>query len=755
MRSKYACVTDYEHLYGKDYYAHAQGSGSFDVASLPKIVSSLAKQFNSRLLDVGGGNCLLAEMLEPESISTFTVDAARQERPNYATVNLASFCNESISDIRKKVESAIGGGYLTTCFDVAEHIDIEHICEFVLNLILLIDKVCIISISTRPSSDANRYHSSVLPVETWIDIFQMAGFSVHEEGDLQAGRSQTRFYGVDPKLVAVSHWQRLDPFRERSSACQHYLRLQRERSGPADIENFRRDVKERLDLTHREAKRVSTDNDELPPLLYCVNFLQDWPFLRSIMDVWPSSRLRILIRGDLIAPPYVSMLVGILERTGNTYGVTWSVSESADRIDEWRSALHGGIAVTATEGLLYPPHQMGSLLTYEARKRGLKTICLQHGMNIPREYLPASDIMGAWDERSAEMLSLLLASHPTKVRCLGSPKFQDALLPISPLAKTSRLGSHTAGFGQTTLVALGLHWGIHKRSTDETLRWLDRLVEQNPEVLFLVRPHFEDFTLYKNFDHLFSRDNIALVDEMFLLSIDLPVTRLLAMVDGVISTYSSLFLDAKAARKPVAFLPWQQNHGPDADGILPVSMPIPRERLSSLQVDDSTIERGLLPSALEVDDTCNGDTFAAWFKPSVSSLARIAEAAKGASEDINVNAADSMARIAPGMIKGFGRLCFDVHPSAFREPLSDALRAFLSEHSAPVEKESSQFPPDKMPNPKASQYDLASADLERCRSQLLRLQADIERIYASKSWRLTAPVRWIVENLRRITMQGK
>ena len=42
---------------------------------------------------------------------------------------------------------------------------------------------------------------------------------------------------------------------------------------------------------------------------------------------------------------------------------------------------------------------------------------------------------------------------------------------------------------------------------------------------------------------------------MFLFCIDWPVARLLRAVDGVITTYSTLMIDAVAAEKPVVVLP--------------------------------------------------------------------------------------------------------------------------------------------------------------------------------------------------------
>ena len=499
MGKRYASNTDYAHLYGQSYYAHNQGMASFDIARLPAIVASASAGFQSRVLDIGGGNGLLAEALAAAGVKTFTVDAAEREAHDYAQLNLARFDVARIAELRCRVLGTLGETYLATCFDVAEHIDPEHLADFAFTLAALVEQECILSISTRPSSAANRFHSSVLPIETWAAILRLSGFTVEPEPELQELRSRHRFHGADANLIAVAHWQQLNPFREDCISCQHYLRLRKTGATPPDLLVLRATIGELLDIDYRDAKRTSVAGLRLPPLLYHVNFMQDWSFLRSLMDVWPTGGLRVLLRRDLIAEPYLHMLVSQLERTGNSYAVISNVAEGASVLDQWLPGLAGGLAMTATEGLLSPSHQMGSLTMLEARKRGLRTICLQHGMNVSRHLHLASAVAGAWDEGSAAALtSVLDASGATGVRCVGSPKFLDALLPGAPAARSHRLGRFAADFERAILIGLGLHWGIHRHDTADTAAWIARLSERNPETLFVIRPHPDDDSAYEH-----------------------------------------------------------------------------------------------------------------------------------------------------------------------------------------------------------------------------------------------------------------
>lgn len=742
MADRIDCNADYVRLCERYYYPHSSGMASFDIARLPAIVAAAAASLGGCVLDIGSG--LLAETLGAMGVRAFTLDAAAREAPDFARVDLACFDAVLIADLRQHIQSAIGDAYLATCFDVAEHIDLEHLADFALTLAALVDRDCILSISTRPSSAANRFHASVLPIESWIEILQFAGFAVESELELQALRSDHRFYGADANLIAVSHWQRLDPFREGSSAFQHYLRLRKTGAPLPDLAVTRAAVSEMLDIAYRDAKRTALAGVQLPPLLYHVNFIQDWSFLRSLMDVWPGEKVRVSLRRDLIAAPYLDMLVGYLERVGIEHAVVGTVAETAAALDSWARALDGGLAVTATEGLLHSAHQMASLTMLEARRRGLRTLCLQHGMNLTPYFHPASAVIGAWDEESARTFRASLGANITaEVRCVGSPKFLDALLTGSPTARRHRLGPVAGGFGRAILIGLGLHWRIHNHDAAETAAWIARLCERNPDTLFVIRPHPDDASPYEHAEML-GRSNILLADELFLLTIDWPVARLLRTMDGVITTYSTLLIDAMAAGKPVVLLP----HAVEL-GHMPAALPMAGPDDVCPTLDETDWVTGEVPAALREPrrEVVENAAQAAWFAPSLSSLSRIAGVAtEPGSQKVTAAEVEKVeAAMASGLCGAFGRLCFDSHPNPPRNSVAAALERFLA---APTLAEPA-IAQELRPAPALTQAarDGEIARLEQAvaerEGQIASLHQHVDTILSSTSWKVTKPLRFV------------
>lgn len=669
-----AATTDYEHLYGKGYYAHAAGSTSFDTAQLPEIVAGRAAEFNHAVLDIGGGNGVLGQALGARGIRTLTVDAADRAASDYIRCDLATHGPVVANDLHQRVVENIGETYLSTCFDVAEHIDIEHLADFVLNLGALVDSQLLLSVSTRPSSAANRFHSSVLPVTTWKRLFALAGFECQPCEELQILRPTRRFSGGEANIIAVSHWQRRNPFQEDHAAHQHYMQLTRTDAAPLDPTHLREAVADLTDIAYRKRKREMIGGSELPIVNYHVNFIQDWSFVRSLMDVWPAGRLRVTLRRDIIAEPYLHMLVGFLERTGCLHAVTSSVTEGIAAMESWGD-LENSLVVTATEGLTTMTHLMGSLLLIEARKRGARTLSLQHGMSTPRTFTPAAAVLGAWDEGSVQTLqSLELDDSHVRVDCVGSPKFLDALLAPSSAALRNRLGDFTAAYEKTILIALNMHWNVHLHGTDDTYDWIVRTAHENSGTLFLLRPHPDDASSYEGrADKLPS--NVMIVDEMLLLSIDWPVARLVRAVDGVLTTYSTLVIDAAAAGKPVALLPHKSSGAAHCDVFLPASNPWTEGASEIPVLSDEEWAKGHLPEALSGSSLVSHDGITRYFQPSLSSLERIAQVGRSPFPGGVASAEQSVNRALATAARG---LSFDKHPHWNRGLITQAIYEFVS-----------------------------------------------------------------------------
>lgn len=661
-----ACTTDYQGLYAANYYAHTHNSASFDANVAPRVFARLAADCGNAALDLGGGNGLLVRLLAELGVKGFGIDAADRADEAFLRMDLSVHDGQKLDAALRRVVAHIGDTWFVTCLDVAEHIDREHLADFLLNLLALTPRRAVVSISTRPSSQANRFHSTVMPISTWIELLSLAGFAVSDCEPLQSIRSQRIFSGADENLVAVSHWQRVNPFSDHTSH-QHYLVLDRVHGRTPDPASFRQQVRVILDIAYRDQKRRQVASEDLPPLVYNVHFIQDWSFARSLMDVWPADRIRILFRRDSIPEPYLHMIRNTCVRNGVGHQVADNVASGAQVLDEWIKGTT--LFVTATEGVNMLPHAFNSMLAIEAGRRRATTVCMQHGMNVGRAFLPASELWAAWDAGSAATLGS--GELGQRAISMGSVKFQDALCPGVRLGVARRFGGRANGLKRSVLIGLNLHWQVHAYGAAETVAWLHRLSARNPEVLFLLRTHPDDAAAYEHPDIL-ALPNVLVVDEMALLSMDIPVARLLRDVDGVITTSSTLILDALAASKPVVLLPSQ--HRWDAPGDLFHSVSTPLVKGASLPVVNSEDwAAGRLPDGLDSPISVDHD----WFAPSRNAVGNLAALAAA-----TVVSPPESSLVHASLISTLQRLDLDTNPHSDRTRLARAITDFLGTTAA-------------------------------------------------------------------------
>jgi hypothetical protein len=173
---------------------------------------------------------------------------------------------------------------------------------------------------------------------------------------------------------------------------------------------------------------------------------------------------------------------------------------------------------------------------------------------------------------------------------------------------------------------------------------------------------------------LLDRPNILLADELFLLSIDWPVARLVKAVNGVITTWSTLAIDAVAAGKPIVLLPSIARHAGDTAAFLPASVPWHKDshRIRVLAPDEWA--SGQLPEELRGDVTGYIAPTEEWFTPSWMSLARLAEVGKGP----QLQGLKVAERILAGALAQAARWhSLDFNPHRDRHRLTMSLTRFL------------------------------------------------------------------------------
>lgn len=223
FRHEAASVTNYEKLYAQNYYAHQSDSTSYDVDRFPRLLRQLAAELSvASLLDIGGGNGKLSQIWREGGGKAASLDYYDNPEAFCKKFDLSRNDGDKTSDISTFLSAALGKSWISTCLDVAEHIDNEHLADFMLNLKSITGKALVISISTRPSSQANSFHSTVIPIETWKKIFQTAGFEIYSDNYFDELIRDVHFVGTGSDIISVSHWHKINPFRDAKNH-QHYL----------------------------------------------------------------------------------------------------------------------------------------------------------------------------------------------------------------------------------------------------------------------------------------------------------------------------------------------------------------------------------------------------------------------------------------------------------------------------------------------------------------------------------------------------
>jgi hypothetical protein len=384
----------------------------------------------------------------------------------------------------------------------------------------------------------------------------------------------------------------------------------------------------------------------------------------------------IAIREDTIPRSYIHLLRNYLERTGCQYKIVSTVNETVDALKSLGN-LETWAVVTATDGLLSPTHFMGSSVLLAARELGAKTLSMQHGMNVLRSFYSPSANIAVWDEGIANHVSTRLPDRlNTSIKPVGSPRFLDGAMPSEKESLENRLGEYVGRFDQKILVGLNLHWGIHQKNGNETVDWIKRLSSNNPNKLFIIRPHPEDSTVYER-PELFEIDNVVVLDELALLALDWTVDRLVASVDIVVSTFSTLVLNAAAAKKPFCLLPMRTKVWAKR-AYFPLSCPWSGAELENLPiVSESEFLSGAIPEKLFSAEELEDPKVSAWFASSSlfwSNLSLNLSQQDVADADLSILKNDLNAR-ASFILAGHN---FDMHPHRNRQNVNRAIEVFCS-----------------------------------------------------------------------------
>ncbi len=245
-----------------------------------------------------------------------------------------------------------------------------------------------------------------------------------------------------------------------------------------------------------------------------------------------------------------------------------AIARSAPGFD----GVHALLVPSATN---QPPHRAGYGLTCEADAAGVATFTLQHGFeNVGLTYrdqrhadnvLFRSRTVFTW--RSKDNLpDWVPIDTLERVIGVGSSK----LTPVEPEpVPLGDAGGPPSRWTRSVGIFENLHW--HRYSEAYIAAFIDNLVlcaRELPDVHFLVKPHSAGRWLVKNRERVPKLANIFVIDPLHPDWLRFTAPALLSHVQSVITTASTVAVDAVRAGRPVAVIG-------DGDNLMSAYAPLP------------------------------------------------------------------------------------------------------------------------------------------------------------------------------------
>jgi len=200
-----------------------------------------------------------------------------------------------------------------------------------------------------------------------------------------------------------------------------------------------------------------------------------------------------------------------------------------------------------------------------AQARGFATVQMQHGIwpyaDLEREMTWLSDVVATWSDEFEEACRETVqwadgSKTPRAVvagaafETTGCPLFDRYAGGVDDSLEL-QLGEWVTHYSRRILVATNLHWTQHRAGAMVNPAILD-LAAARPDTLFLLKPHL----VHDVDDALLAAcpPNVVVLDEFCCLFAGLDSARLISASDAVISTQSTVVLEAGLARVPVVTL---------------------------------------------------------------------------------------------------------------------------------------------------------------------------------------------------------
>jgi hypothetical protein len=440
---------------------------------------------------------------------------------------------------------------LTTCINILQTIDREHLASILEALHLFTERYLIIGVRTFPSTDENLYGATVLSKFTWQKIIEQCGFQFIEILD---GGLDENLQSSDNRLSR--HWKN-SGVGDLDQAASESLMLFEKTSQPKG--DFRQNLSELLDIDYREVKRDQLTYTDPRQVFFNFNVPQEWSFFRPLLDVIPRNKVHFLIRYNPFTDELFAAAVrGFLKRNGLQFTIFESIEELP-----WTD-ISGNVMITASESTMDQFHMIGHEVTANARLQKCATMLLQHGIwpafSENRIVSFASEKFLCWSQDEVNRLrggthEIYGQQAPWGIieeeqLCLiGSPKYTDQILPAANTFEM-RFGFDRQKYSNKILFGtknLRGRFGVQNINSD-FLSAAGKLFNSFPETLFILRPH--PLTRQEEFAEV-KTGNVVIMDELTAILADTQLNRVIPHVDALVTSPSTLILDGAVSNKPV------------------------------------------------------------------------------------------------------------------------------------------------------------------------------------------------------------
>lgn len=415
--------------------------------------------------------------------------------------------------------------------------------------------------------------NTLLPMLTWRRLLEMAGFEiVHEVAVPERPVAGPGF--LDHWLK--TYWRDADLFGESAAAGKSRAVLLRRKRGKPKA-NLIAEIGRLLDMEHVRSRQDLIGDRLHRPLILNIHQMQDYLCLRPLLDLLDPSQVTPLIREHAEFRPVRRFAVATdLRRRG----FSPQFYQHLDQID-W-NALAGRPLLSASESSISEGHSLSRQVVEAATIAGCPTVLFQHGVwsesfaDHPVSF--GSQQILTWGSEHARSFARELtnvfglkvprgATPMNRFLSLGAPKYAETLEHGGGVdSLCARFGVNRSEFAGVTLVGTNLHWPRHTEAAGFAASFAD-LTRSKRDELFILKVHpAESFYAYETL-----RDrNVLIYDDVLALAIDYPISRLIRGVDRVISSLSSLLVDAGVAGKPV--FQYATGNSLSYDGVEPVPL---------------------------------------------------------------------------------------------------------------------------------------------------------------------------------------